>query len=180
MLIQEVRAKMVRWLIFLCILLLRYRASHIQNVRWQYPLRCIFWTSYYSPWSDMCWYYNRCNSSNKCSNIRGGSNPGLNFSAQFIVKRVPYKNKVYKIRSDVIGLYISLIKSQTRYSVRKIMNSIPFRQRLWESFLTKTVGKLSDKLCGNLCLTSSSFRQSLWETHVGGSLLGPPLLYISS
>ena len=32
--------------------------------------------------------------------------------------------------------------------VRKIMNSILFRQRLWESFLTKTVGKLSEKDCG--------------------------------
>jgi hypothetical protein len=60
------------------------------------------------------------------------------------------------------------------------MNSIPFRQGLWESFPTKTVGKISDKVCGNLCLNSSSFRQSLWETHVGGSLLGPPLIYIGS
>ena len=38
------------------------------------------------------------------------------------------------------------------------MNSIPFRQRLWESFPTKTVGKLSDKLCGNSCLNCSKFK----------------------
>jgi hypothetical protein len=41
---------------------------------------------------------------------------------------------------------------------RKIMNSIPFRQRLWESFPTKTVGKLSDQLCGNSCLNCSKFK----------------------
>ena len=45
-----------------------------------------------------------------------------------------------------------------RHLGRKIMNSIPFRQRLWESFPTKTVGKLSDKLCGNSCLNCSKFK----------------------
>ena len=42
-------------------------------------------------------------------------------------------------------------------AIGKIMNSILFRQRLWESFPTKTVGKLSDKLCGNSCLNCSKF-----------------------
>ena len=65
----------------------------------------------------MSGYYNRCDSSNKSSNIICGSNPGLNFSAQFVVKRVPYNKKIYKIRGDFIGLYISLIKRQPRHSV---------------------------------------------------------------
>jgi hypothetical protein len=49
----------------------------------------------------------------------------------------------------------------------KIMNSILFRQRLWESFLTNTVGNLSYKDCGK------AFRQRLWESYLT-SFVGTP------
>jgi hypothetical protein len=42
--------------------------------------------------------------------------------------------------------------------LNKIMNSILFRQRLWESFPTQTGGKLSNKLCGNFCLNCSKIK----------------------
>ena len=66
------------------------------------------------------------------------------------------------------------------FAEAQILNSIPFRQRLWESFPAKNEGKLSDQLCGNICLNSSSFQQSLSETHVGSSQLDPPILNILS
>ena len=45
------------------------------------------------------------------------------------------------------------------------MNSRPFQQRLWESNLTKTVGKLFSKTVGNLSDTDSekAIQQRLWE-----------------
>jgi hypothetical protein len=60
------------------------------------------------------------------------------------------------------------------------MNSIPFRQRLWEIFPPKNEGKLSGKLCLKLCMNSSSFQQSLLENHVGSSQLGHPIINILS
>ena len=51
---------------------------------------------------------------------------------------------------------------------------------LWESFPARNEGRLSNKLCGNLCLNSSSFQQSISENHVGSFQLGPPILNILS
>ena len=66
---------------------------------------------------------------------------------------------------DVVGLTI-ISAVQSCFILLVILARPLDYEGLWESFPTKTVGKISDKLCGNLCLNSSSFRQSFRETHV--------------
>ena len=48
------------------------------------------------------------------------------------------------------------IMNKVESQVRKIINSIPFRQRLWESFPTKAVGTLSNSLSRNISVVWTS------------------------
>ena len=50
-------------------------------------------------------------------------------------------------------------------AVRKIINSIPFRQRLWESFPTKAVGTLSNSLSCNIPVVWASAEYSAFVFH---------------